>query len=62
VAGTTQLVWTPATTGRYYLSVSPLTTTFGCADMVGYHLLLTEMEEMAPERAIYLPTIMRDYP
>jgi hypothetical protein len=60
VTGTTQLVWIPAITGHYYLSVSPLTTTFGCADAVGYNLLLTEVPEMAPTRAIYLPIIMRN--
>jgi hypothetical protein len=58
VTGTIQLVWTPATAGRYYLSVSPLTTTWGCAYEVGYNLLLTEM---APARGIYLPIIMRNY-
>jgi hypothetical protein len=54
------LVWTPATAGRYYLSVSPLTTTFGCADAVGYNLLLTGMPAPAPESAIYMPLIMRN--
>jgi hypothetical protein len=59
VTGTTQLFWTPATTGRYYLSVSPLTTTFGCTDAVGYDLLLTGLP--TPEGPIYLPIIMRNY-
>jgi uncharacterized repeat protein (TIGR01451 family) len=61
VTGTTQLVWTPDSDGRYYLSMSPLTATFGCADAVGYNLSLEEMAEMSPEGAIYLPIIMRDY-
>jgi hypothetical protein len=58
VTGTTQLVWAPDTAGRYYLGVSPLTTTFGCAHEVGYNLLLTE--ETAPGR-IYLPIILKNY-
>jgi len=41
--------------------VSPLTATFGCAKAVGYNLRLEEMAERAPEGAIYLPIIMRDY-
>jgi len=57
VTGTTQLVWTPDTAGHYYLSVSPLITTWGCAYEVGYNLLLVEMAL----RRIYLPIIMRDY-
>ena len=66
VTGTTQLVWTPDTAGRYYLSVSPLTTSFDrscveAVDAVGYNLRLEEMAEMAPEGAIYLPIIMRGY-
>jgi hypothetical protein len=56
VTGTTRLVWTPTTDGRHYLSVSSLTTTFGCADTVGYNLLA----ETSPLSIIYLPLVIKD--
>ena len=55
VTGTTQLVWTATAAGRYYLSVSPLETTFGCADTAGYYLVA----ETPQTRVIYLPLVMR---
>jgi uncharacterized repeat protein (TIGR01451 family) len=55
VEGSTQLVWTALAGGRYYLSVSPLTRTYGCAEAAGYDLLV----EMAPRWEIYLPFVMR---
>jgi hypothetical protein len=57
VTGTTGLAWTPTIGGRYYLSVRPLTTTFGCADTVGYDLLA---ETSAP-RMVYLPLVTREW-
>jgi hypothetical protein len=56
VTGDSQLVFTPATAGRFYLSISPLTTTFGCADSVGYGL---SMQQEAMFR-LYLPLIRKD--
>jgi hypothetical protein len=57
ITGTTQLTWTTAAAGHYYLSISPLTTdTFGCSYEVGYNLLA----EVSPVRMIYLPLIVRD--
>jgi uncharacterized repeat protein (TIGR01451 family) len=55
VTGTTQLTWTPGLAGRYYLAVSPLTTTFGCAETVGYRLLA----HIPPVRWTYLPLLLR---
>ncbi len=54
---TTRLVWIPTASGRYYLSVSPEdgTTSFGCADAVGYNLLMETLET----NIIYLPVAMR---
>ncbi|MDY7080272.1 MAG: PPC domain-containing protein, partial [Chloroflexota bacterium] len=59
VTGTTRLVWTPASTGQYYLSVGPEdgTTAFGCADAAGYNLLL----EVTETNNIYLPLVARDF-
>ncbi len=55
--GTTRLAWTPPISGRYYLSVRPGDgfTAFGCADAVGYSLLMEEMEI----HTFYLPIVMR---
>ena len=53
----TQLKWTPATDGRYYLGVSPSTTTYGCADSVGYSLLM----EVEPKFRLYLPILDRNF-
>jgi hypothetical protein len=55
--GTTQLIWTPAKDGRYFLSVSPMTTTHGCADQVGYGLLM----EQDPRFKLLLPLVVKDY-
>lgn len=58
VTGTTQLTWTAATAGHYYLSISPLITdTFGCSHEVGYNLLT----EMSPVRVLYLPFTVRHF-
>jgi hypothetical protein len=57
VTGTLDLVWTPPSNGRYYLSASPLNPTyFGCADEAGYQLLM----EM-PGATIYLPVILKSF-
>jgi len=58
VMGTNRLVWTSASSGRYYLSVSPQAglTSFGCADQAGYNLLM----EIADVQTIYLPVVRRD--
>jgi hypothetical protein len=55
VTGTDQLVWTAPTAGRYYLSVSPQSEAFGCADVAGYQLL-AERESLFE---IYLPAVLR---
>jgi hypothetical protein len=55
VTGTTQLAWTPAAAGRYYLSASPLTTTFGCTHTVGYGLLI----EQPVIYNIFLPLVVK---
>ena len=39
VPGTTQLAWQPTLSGRYYLSVSPLTTSRRCAHSAGHNLV-----------------------
>jgi uncharacterized repeat protein (TIGR01451 family) len=56
VTGTTELAWTFTADGRYFLSVSPLTTTYGCADTVGYTLLM----EYEPLNVVYLPLVLRN--
>jgi len=58
MTGTTRLVWAPTTSGRYYLSVSPEdeSASFGCADAVGYNLLM----EMLEANVIYLPMVTRN--
>ncbi len=57
VTGTTELTWMPRTNGRYYLSVRPAAGigSFGCADTVGYHLLMEERDL----RVVYLPMVVR---
>jgi len=57
ITGTTRLKWTAPTTGRYYLGVSPLANTFGCANTVGYNLLA----ETPQVRTIYLPLVARNF-
>jgi uncharacterized repeat protein (TIGR01451 family) len=58
VTGTNQLAWISASSGRYYLSVSPQagSTSFGCADEAGYNLMM----ETADVHTIYLPMVRRD--
>lgn len=56
LTGTTKLAWTPTASGRYYLSVSPLTTTFGCRETAGYGLLMEESARFVR----YLPLIWRE--
>jgi len=58
VTGTNRLVWISASSGRYYLSVSPQAglTSFGCADEVGYNLMM----ETGDVHTIYLPVVRRD--
>jgi hypothetical protein len=61
VTGTTQLVWTPATSGRYYVSVSPLSGDFGCAEAVGYDLLMERPPGPNPSSGdTYLPIILKN--
>jgi hypothetical protein len=57
VTGTTNLIWTAATGGRYYLGVSPQVSNFGCADTAGYHLLA----ETPPLSVIHLPMVARNF-
>ncbi|MCJ7737828.1 MAG: hypothetical protein MUQ10_11045, partial [Anaerolineae bacterium] len=54
VTGTTELVWSANESGRYFLSVSPLTTAFGCASEVGYTL----SADLPPWTFIYLPLVL----
>ena len=54
VTGTTRLKWTATAAGRYYLSVSPLANTFGCANTAGYNL------RAEIPREIYLPLVTRN--
>jgi hypothetical protein len=56
VTGTTRLIWTAATAGRYYLGVSSQRDIYGCADEAGYHLLA----ETPVAGVIYLPLVARD--
>jgi uncharacterized repeat protein (TIGR01451 family) len=55
VTGTTELMWVPAQPGRYYLSVSPQTSSFGCVDAAGYRLLA----HIPSVQSMYLPIILR---
>jgi hypothetical protein len=57
VTGTTDLIWTATTGGRYYLGVSPQLSNFGCADTAGYHLLA----ETPPISVIHLPMVVRTF-
>jgi uncharacterized repeat protein (TIGR01451 family) len=52
-----QLAWAAPTTGRYHLSVSPRTSSFGCSDQVGYNLSM----EVEPNWVIHIPLLMRDF-
>jgi len=58
VTGTTRLVWTFTTGGRYYMSVIPQNhvTSFGCAEDAGYNLTM----EMRDGYMIYVPVIARN--
>jgi uncharacterized repeat protein (TIGR01451 family) len=56
LTGSGQLVWTAPSTGRYHLSVSPQTTSFGCADTVGYELLA----QIKARADTYLPIVLRE--
>jgi uncharacterized repeat protein (TIGR01451 family) len=58
-AGTGYLVWEDGPAGHYVLGVSPLTTTFGCTDTVGYSLLLETDISTEEEIFIYLPLVTR---
>jgi uncharacterized repeat protein (TIGR01451 family) len=57
ITGTTQLTWQAAEDGRYYLSVTPLSSTFGCADTAGYNLVA----QIPPAGRIYLPLTLRNF-
>jgi hypothetical protein len=57
VTGTTRLIWTAATAGRYYLGVSSQMDIYGCADTAGYQLLA----ETPAVRVIYLPLVARNF-
>jgi hypothetical protein len=48
-------VWQADAVGRYYLSVSPLTDSYGCADEAGYVL----QAEKSYIGTFYLPVVMR---
>jgi hypothetical protein len=50
-----QLVWEAEVDGHYYVAVSPLTTTFGCADSAGYQLAGV----VEPLHQLFLPILMR---
>jgi hypothetical protein len=52
-------VWEDGPAGRYYLGVSPLTTTFGCTDTVGYRLLLQTSVSTEEKFFLLLPIVMR---
>jgi hypothetical protein len=56
ISGLGSLMWHPTAAGTYYLSVSPLSTTFGCADTVGYHLVANILET----KSLYLPLTLQD--
>jgi uncharacterized repeat protein (TIGR01451 family) len=55
VTGTDELVWQADAAGRYYLSASPLTDSYGCADEAGYVL----QAEKSYIGTFYLPVVMR---
>jgi hypothetical protein len=55
VTGTTQLTWVPDAPGRYYLAVTPQTTTFGCVSEAGYQLVA----QIPPVRWVYLPVVLQ---
>jgi hypothetical protein len=48
------VLWEPPAAGIYFLSVSPLSTTFGCANTVGYHLVAN----IVSTKVVYLPLIL----
>jgi uncharacterized repeat protein (TIGR01451 family) len=52
--GTTELVFGDVPTGRYYLSVSPTSSEYGCTEEVGYTLLA----DRPPLHTILLPIIL----
>jgi hypothetical protein len=56
VTGTTGLEWQAPSDGRYYLSVSPLSHTFGCVDTAGYELVV----EVSEITQFYFPIIYRN--
>ncbi|MBN1149328.1 MAG: hypothetical protein JXA78_18850, partial [Anaerolineales bacterium] len=59
ITGTQQISWTMPFSGdmfgRYYLSVSPQTPSFGCADVAGYGLTM----EMFELNRVYLPLVVK---
>jgi hypothetical protein len=57
VTAATDLVWTPDEDGRHFLSVSPMSTTYGCTDEVGYGLLM----DTIPSFDIFLPLVGKDF-
>jgi hypothetical protein len=50
-----QLVWQAPVQDHYVAAVSPLTTTFGCSDAVGYVLMGTRESR----HSLYLPVLLR---
>jgi uncharacterized repeat protein (TIGR01451 family) len=50
-----QLTWEALADGHYFVAVSPLTTTFGCAGSVGYQLV----GAVEPLHQLFLPILMR---
>ena len=57
LTGTTQLTWQATEDGRYYLSVIPLSSTFGCVDTAGYNLVA----QIPPVGRVYLPLLLRNF-
>jgi hypothetical protein len=55
VTGSVQLVWKADMAGRYYLSVNPRTSVYGCTEEAGYRLHM----EISPRKAVYLPLVVR---
>jgi len=55
ITGTTQLAWTATDSGRYYLSISPTTDSYGCTDVNSYQL---ELQSYLLKR-VFAPLIMR---
>jgi uncharacterized repeat protein (TIGR01451 family) len=62
VTGTTELIWTAPTVGRYYLSVSPQLATYGCTEPVeGRPVVSYKLQaDWEPRTFLYLPIVVRN--